>query len=850
VPKQIYQLKDFSGGLNSLQDEADINDNQLSAVQNFMFNKQGSITPAFTISLNGRLATVTYRNSHIDHLEAGYGLGYLETDHIRDATTLAFEASGGTAATGTSSSERGFYMDATSGDGARTVGARGLGGASAGADYDLATAFPVGTDILITAETFLNKGLDRSGQGIYKVVATSGNKIILNRAVQHDLEFTSSTDFSAGWHGTIVASPSLTDKILFLAHPDEHKIDTMSFQTSGSKWAEDTITLNSSPVSTKSLVKYYAINEAIRCCDTADFNKSKIQWYGFIQRKHFDRATGTSATAGNAYLGYYAKDNTLSPPTNKVLLSAEDSSPDNYGTYPASAGTGFNINIISDTDDNGAIAGGVTYELASTFIYDENQESLPQAYTNTHAISAANDLKSLSLNVTAKGPYDPRISGGRIYIREQGTDAEYTMLVDIDLTKGCRTKFSDDYTAWFDNGSNEFNCPTDTASSNFVVKELGLITYEVINGYSSSVFSNAIGDESENWKDSIVSNNRAFVCNVSIKDENSGFEKEYAPIIKKPDRIMYSMPNRFDTFPSHNYIEAARGDADIYIAIDSFADRLLAFKKQTLDIINISSPDDATWFLEDSKRFMGIMNPELVKKTQYGLVFANYNGLFIYNGNQIINLSENLIGDQYWQEHMSDNSSIIYDELDSLVYVVANIGSNGDAYMCNLKKNVFTYIKDFTLDTNDGMTNSVHTDQDIYIVHDEGSNTDVYTFDKNYSFPRPYVKQTNGSFSTKMFDFGNPSVMKRIYAVYLTYKSDEALTGFFTGVTIDGSNALAGTIAATTSSGQDWATVKITPSAPFSCEKMKIVYTNPSADPVVFINDISIEYRTIKKRTT
>ena len=91
-----------------------------------------------------------------------------------------------------------------------------------------------------------------------------------------------------------------------------------------------------------------------------------------------------------------------------------------------------------------------------------------------------------------------------------------------------------------------------------------------------------------------------------IKDENKGQHKipgiaGEADLTEFKDRIMYSMPNRYDTFPSFNFIEAAKGDADHYMAIESHADRLLAFKRNSMDIINISSPSDANWFLEDTK---------------------------------------------------------------------------------------------------------------------------------------------------------------------------------------------------------------------------------------------------------
>tara|TARA_Y100001973_G_scaffold25801_2_gene38727 strand:- start:769 stop:3243 length:2475 start_codon:yes stop_codon:yes gene_type:complete len=824
VPKQIYQLKDFSGGINTLQDPADIQDNQFESSRGFMFNTQGSISPSYVMNVAANKVTA-FANTNITTVESGFGLGYFETDRNRDAVTVAVTSS----ITGDDDNE-----GSATGFIARLNGGirRELERKSGGTQQNLAASFPVGTRILITSSDFSADGFDPKGQGIYDVVEHNGNNIVLDRAIPIIIE-TPPQDF---WGATITGVTG-TDFLLLIANPATHKIDVYSTNTAGTNWESNAITLRSSASGVASQVLYYSINEAIRCCDTAIGSSSKIQWYGFIQRRHFDEAN--SSTDANAYLDFYAKDNTLSPPSENGLTSASTASPANFTTYPAVAGTGFEVNIITDQDENGAIP-AATYELASTFIYDGNQESLPFAYSNTHTVADAYDLKSLSLNVTALGPYDPRISGGRIYIREQGIDAEYTMLIDIDLTKGCRTKFSDDFTEWHDAGSSQYNCPTATASANFVVKEFGLVTYEVINGFSSSIFSNAIGDDGENWKDSVVANNRAFVCNLNIKDDMTGKSKALASVGNFGDRIMYSMPNRFDTFPYHNYIEAAKGDNDEYVAIDSFADRLLAFKRFSLDIINIASPDDAGWFLEDSKRYMGIRNTQLVKKTQYGLVFANPNGLFLYNGNNIVNLSENLISDSDWSSHMTTDSCIIYDEQESQVYVIKQMDGDGQAYMCDLKKNVFTRIKDFTPDGNDGITNSVDTDQNVYVGYDAGSQIDVH------QLVRTSTKQTGGRLYFKDLDFGDPSAIKKIYAVYVTYKSDEALTGLF-HIRRDGSNIdLDGTIPI--SSG--WNTVKIAPSSPITCTKAQFRLDLDTADPNVYINDVSIEYRIIKKKAS
>ena len=830
MPKRILQIKDFSGGINTLKDPADIADNELANIENLSVKTHGSITPAYlnTDSSNNKISG--YNNNTIATINAGYGLGYFETDHVRDAVEVEYDSS-------THDVNNGFDLLEIDGTVRTNAGNdRRFNLKTSGTDTNLTTSFPIGSRILLTGvsthtRSFAVGKLSASAQGVYTVVDHDSNDIIVDRQVAVRMGEGTNSRFSLNIKGW-----SMGDNVLLLANPADHKIDVYS-RNSSTNWLNDAITLRADATDTTSKVKYYKVEDEIRCCDTADKNDCKIQWYGWIQRRHF---VGSSTTNdANSYMGFYAKDNTLAPPTEDDLTSASTASPANFTTYPASAGTGFEFNIITHTDVDGTIS-ATTYELASTFIYDGNQESLPFKYANTHTIASENDLCALSLNVSAKGPYDPRISGGRIYIRELGTDSEYIMLVDIDLSKGCRTKFSDDYTDWHDAGSSQYNCPTATATANFEVTEFGLLTYEIINGFSSSIFSNYIGDQGEYWKDSVVANNRAFVCDVTIKDENTGSQKSNATLKRFPDRIMYSMPNRFDTFPYHNYIEASKGDADVYTAIDSYGDRLLAFKNRSLDIINISSPDDANWFLEETKQYMGVSWHEAVKRTQYGLLWVNEQGLFLYNGNQIINLKENKIDNETWIASVTSNSAILYDERSSLAYITRSYAGSASGYTVDLKKGTFVKTTNFLLVAN-YTSNSVDTEDNVLIAYDAGSSIDIY------QLYRTEVANTC-DFQTKDYDFGDPSTSKKIYAVYVTYKSDAAITNFFTLVEDDGtSHALSGTIA---TSSSNYSTVKITPSSPVTCNKISVKFDSSSNARKLFINDIGIEYRILKKRAS
>lgn len=212
----------------------------------------------------------------------------------------------------------------------------------------------------------------------------------------------------------------------------------------------------------------------------------------------------------------------------------------------------------------------------------------------------------------------------------------------------------------------------------------------------------------------------------------------------------------------------------------------------------------------------------------------------MYNGQTIVNLKDNKISDTVWETHVTSLSSIVYDEQESMAFVVKNMSNNGDAYMVDLRKGNFTLIKNFVNVANDGVTNSVDTDSNnTLIAADTGNNVDVYQFNRQ-------VVAAVSKLTTKAFDFGSVHQVKKVYAIHVTYKSDQVLTGKFSLLEEDGtSTALSGTVASATS---NWAKVKLTPSAPVVCNKLSVKLDSTSTSAKVYINDIGIEYRIIHKK--
>ena len=236
---------------------------------------------------------------------------------------------------------------------------------------------------------------------------------------------------------------------------------------------------------------------------------------------------------------------------------------------------------------------------------------------------------------------------------------------------------------------------------------------------------------------------------------------------------------------------------------------------------------------------MGVENPTCVQKTQYGIVWVNKQGFFLYNGSKILNISENKLNDIDLKDLQTSNSSLIYDEVESTVYFTKNSASNSEGIALDLKKGTFVTTTSLTPIANDGFSNAINTTSYPMIASDESDHIDLYN-----------LVRTRGShtsfFQTKDFDFGDPSTTKRIYAIYITYKSDDVLTGYFTIEEPDGtSHSLAGTVSA---SASNYSVVKLTPNSTCDVSKASIKMTTSSNSRIIYINDISVEYRTLKKK--
>tara|TARA_Y100000361_G_C11161574_1_gene347745 strand:- start:5240 stop:8299 length:3060 start_codon:yes stop_codon:yes gene_type:complete len=526
-------------------------------------------------------------------------------------------------------------------------------------------------------------------------------------------------------------------------------------------------------------------------------------------------------------------------------------------------GFGWNVGLSVGTGsgDWGEV-GGKSYELYQTFVYEGNQESLPVLMNDNGASGATrftlDDVSSgsaLRVSVFADLAYNGRISGGRIYIREAHSDEDLVLLADIDIVKGVRTSLDGDHNNWVYTTGYGYSVVSDAAGNS---TNMNLDTYQTINGFSPDIKFLGIGGRQEGYKASVVANRRTWIANVKTKSENG-------EVRRKGDRIMYSEINKFDTFLENNFIDVSSGDHGNYVAIESFADRILAFKQNLLHIINVASPSPMNWYLEETVKYLGTNHPFSVAKTKNGIAWLSDDGCYLYNGNNVRNLIDKKISvsdsafthlpvnwnDWYRGSSLVKDAMLGYDPISNSLIMMRspNHATNhtNRAFVYDFDSNGWVY-DDSNLFTEGSTYTNFITDWNNNLTIGKYDGSSDVEFKKFLPVP---LSKGGQVFVTRDIDFGEPALIKKIYKVIITYKSDGAETTPFSyaingtqNFSGSGGGAFVGNFADTSG---EFDVVTLTPSATLSCQSLQIRFIAPSAG-VFEINDMTIEYRTIRNK--
>ena len=589
--------------------------------------------------------------------------------------------------------------------------------------------------------------------------------------------------------------------MLALGNADDSKVDV--FTDSSGAWTADKVTVvNTLASSEKAEYVFYYIDSSLRVADANFRNESTPKWYGFIDRNQFQYNQGASSEDVRRTIepNFYEEDNDLAPPTEFNLETTINGTAE----FPTSgSGWGFAIN---ETNDEGEFSPG-DYEFCATFIYDGKQESLIKKASGTKTLEA---FKKICLKVYAPDNgtkrYPRRVTGGRVYFRESESRDPWILLVDIDIRRGARASLVDEYKGWIQDGDGEYRITENTtagdrdfsttASDNHWVlfaQRPNIDTYESINGYSPNDTKQiAFGKIGSGYKTAVVANRRTFVANVLYDDNATSSSSSNTEFQHYGDRIMFSEVGKYDLFPNFNFIDVVKGDGEDYVKLESYADRLLAYKQRTLQILNVSSPSPSNWFLETTIQEGGVTKPYSVCKGRGGVIWANKSGVYRYDGSSVRKVTDGKIKDSDWKTFSaSDKMSLGYIGDTDQVIIVPRVdggsSSYGDAYIYDIRNDSFVLSEDIhpnqTSSFKPSLTNFVNDSEGKLIVGYDVDSTDLGGAGANKVH---FTAWNEGEGTHKIYkletpdlSFAEPHRTKKVYKIYVHYKythSDNAIT--------------------------------------------------------------------------
>ena len=450
----------------------------------------------------------------------------------------------------------------------------------------------------------------------------------------------------------------------------------------------------------------------------------------------------------------------------------------------------FSGPIIADNPGLEGFQSGL-YTFHHTYLYDdEKQESLPFLFTDTEANKDVNKVNVIGNPLlfnfdmyinpfnSGGGTYtiSKRITGSRVYYKLEDND-NFFLIGELDFINN-GFKFLPEDGEMSINLSN-----TSVTSGNFYGKSViakaitptsaNLIdTYRSTNGYAANTqFIDA------KFKTAVVHGRRVYIGNVRQPAGSDG--KNH------PDRMLKSAVNKFDIFPNKTgSIDVAINDGESIVKLEAFADRILQFKEKTMYVINVSENVE---FLEDRYENKGCSFDYHTTKTDYGIAWFNAFGVYFYDGKQVLNLLEKdgmrLINESDWEAFITDGEDGSADDLTMQNAQIAYVPKKRQLLIKNMDKAIFIYdfvlrawmkgltkINIFRTSNNTLFTNmtnfALDGNQDlIYLTNDD---SDIMTWN-----PSPFASG-NFLYTTKDIDFGQPSVRKKIYKVYITYKTADS----------------------------------------------------------------------------
>lgn len=356
------------------------------------------------------------------------------------------------------------------------------------------------------------------------------------------------------------------------------------------------------------------------------------------------------------------------------------------------------------------------------------------------------------------------------------------------------------------------------------------------------------------WKTSAMVGRKIYIGNVEIKDR-------YNRTHTLSDTVLKSRAGRFDSFTMDRRLDVAVGDGEDVVRLASFADRLLQFKQNTMYIINCTKTQE---ILESKNKFKGVDHHNAVCETDYGVVWCNEHGIYMYNGRSVNELfiTEGVrnVSESTWNAFYKKGETMLGYVASSkqiLFYRGVDDADNTTGNVLIYDLVTGSFVQGTDQGNNEDKTNLINDwNNDLLYGYESSAN--------NTLLQKWTVTPTAGiatmDVKTKFFNFENQS-RKKIYKVEITYKGgvindiDYETTNVHPKYSVDSSNSYTGVFRDASGnaitnipSSSDWSVIELYTSAidNNNVKSISIQLTEASAGAVrqnFEVNDIAIIYR-------
>ena len=565
--------------------------------------------------------------------------------------------------------------------------------------------------------------------------------------------------------------------------------------------------------------------------------------------------------------------------------------------------TGNNINVnldflepidedlITNDDMSPTLGGdnwaGRTYTVACTTvnIFDE-ESSLKLSGSEIGSVFTIfeQDAPTMSISIGNELIQNPVVKTVKVYMKDNISNIFY-LQASIDTETA--TTISSTTGIKYESLSGGPN-----TNYHWIIQRKDLLSFNEVDSYESQTLIKQIDAESSStltcqYKTAVYVNNKLYVGN--IKQNNNIYA----------DRMLKTPIGKYNLFPSTNKIDVSIQDGDEITGLSYYKDRILQFKKKKVFVINVSGDYE---FLEDTFESIGVNKQCQIVETPYGIVWVNSYGCFIYNGEKAKNLIDNKIGTEefqsnpvgtsnnYWFIKKTDIPAIGYIDSTKKLIIARNTGpadpgtttseplaGHVDGFQYDFQSEGWTFLyykltasPETSLSRQGYLSNFINNkDGNIiyYAVEAPGDSSanninSIYEWqDKATTSSSTNNNEDNFFLRTKDFDFGSPGVRKKIYKVYVTFKSTDNSSAAHSNVKVfhatNGSSTFTefsndSTNYSTTNglsdgaSGTGWITAELTPSSSINniySFAMKFQAETTNIADGFEINDYTIVYR-------